>query len=239
MTNPSKHASLTPEALYTLQLELKEWQTPPTIETTEDYIRAVLVNELVPAHLQVIAEAPAWHWRWTHGSMGLVSEQGEILAALACSSLYTFDRVNFIEELGDRCWYHALHAKALCQTTHDAAALWDKWLLAYSSPSDHFSESLVNAMVIADSKCMDLNKRLMNYTKKPTVADLSAASQASFHATLGYTKMIESTTAVVLQTNTNKLWARKADAVAKKLEMGDMNRNLANERMIMEKTIKG
>lgn len=226
-----------------LTLELKEWSNPPTITTAGDYIKAVLRNEIIPAHLQIIPEAPAWHWRWLHGAIGTASEQGEVRAQLIPpgGNYLRFDRVNLIEELGDRFWYHVLKLVALFPTADSVT--WGDWQLkatldisvvAANQPS---IEALILQMADTDAKLMDLAKRLLIYSKKPDTASLIAASYQSFAVTVSIAATAGIPVPLILQTNTNKLWARKADAVQKKLQMGDMNRNLANERAVMEKSI--
>lgn len=198
---------------------MTDFTKPPTINTVRDYLDAVLTTELVPAHLTNIPEAPAWHWRWMHGVLGLVSEQQEVLDAI--------EPVNLGEELGDRFWYHAL----------TSCALRDAGSLSCPIESGLLSPYTAWMMTAADAKLCDLSKRLMCYTKKPTVEALFAAARESVQAT----KLIATAHGldcfVIMQANINKLYARKVDALKKSQQMGDMNRDLPNERAVLEKSL--
>lgn len=200
---------------------MTDFTKPPTIITIADYRDAVLTTELVPAHLTNIPEAPAWHWRWIHGVLGLVSEQQEVLDAK--------DKVNLGEELGDRFWYHALTSCALRDAGETACPI----VSALSAPPTVGRATQTEA----DAKLADLSKRLMCYSKKPTVDALFLAAMDSVLATMHIANANDLDCFVIMQANINKLYARKVDALKKAQQMGDMNRDLANERTVLEKSL--
>ncbi len=232
---------------YALELELEQWRNPPQLthglyaKLFDQYITSVIKNELVPEHLLDVPEAPLWHWRWVHGVLGLVSEQSELFAQLRpTASRLMFDRVNFIEELGDRFWYLALLALSVSDLTDQKAAnLWDKWQASSIEHLIHDSaplEVLMDAIVDADSKLADLSKRVLIYSVKPTESALEQAAQGAFCLTFDLARRSGIDIRAILQANVRKLWARKADATAKKVEMGDTNRDLAKERAVLEQS---
>lgn len=198
---------------------MTDFTKPPAITTVRDYLDAVLTTELVPAHLTTIPDAPAWHWRWIHGVLGLVSEQQEVLDAS--------EPVNLGEELGDRFWYHALTSCAL----QDAGATECPIECAFLSMYDALT------LTASDAKLCDLSKRLMCYSKKPSTEALFAAAKESVLATKQIAKANGLDCFVIMQANINKLYARKVDALKKSQQMGDMNRDLPNERAILEKSL--
>lgn len=53
-----------------------------------------------------------------HATMGLITETAEIIEALG-SNLVVKDRVNFIEELGDLCWYIQIFLRHLQVTQEE------------------------------------------------------------------------------------------------------------------------
>lgn len=200
---------------------MTDFTKPPTIVTVADYLDAVLTTELVPAHLTNIPEAPAWHCRWILGVLGLVSEQQEVLDAK--------EPVNLMEELGDRFWYLALCSIAL----RDAGAGACPIVSALSAPPKVGPWNMTDA----DAKLADLSKRLMYYTKKPTVDALFRAARDSVIATMNIANANDLDCFDIMQANINKLYARKVDALKKAQQMGDMNRDLANERTVLEKSL--
>lgn len=192
------------------------------INSVSDYVAEVLTTELFPAHLTNIPEAPKWQWRWFHGTTGLVSEQSELLSVN--------DSVNLFEEIGDRFWYHGLTSAVVTEL-----GLGCPLLAAVSSVgSVTFSD-----ITRVDAQLADLSKRLMFYTKKPKPEQLYAAAMESAAATVRYCRANGIDVLTCMNGNILKLRKRKHDADRKKLEMGDMNRDLAGERTVLTAAATG
>lgn len=199
---------------------------PIRVTSFADYRAKVMSTELFPEHLKHIAEAPSWNFRWFHGVFGLVSEQSELLTAS--------DSVNRYEELGDRFWYHALLAEAL-----DSIVGSEPTPCMFTTAAGSVGPVTHNDLTRVDATLADLSKRLMFYSKKPPVMTLYAAALESLSVTVRYAKACNIDNVLhVMEGNINKLAKRKADAARKKLEMGDMDRDLNAERASLEASAK-
>lgn len=209
---------------------MTDFTKPPTILKISEYVDAVMTTEVMPAHLTNIPEAPEWHWRWMHGVIGLVSEQYEVMNAK--------DFINLGEELGDRFWYHGLTSKAL-RVAHEALPSVGPFVCPIEEGCAHVSTpALLTANLFeVDANLCDVSKRLMCYSKKPTYAALHAAAVASVLATLRVARNAGQEPLVIMQANIHKLYARKVDAIKKAQQMGDMNRDLSNERAVLERAL--
>ncbi len=216
-------------AILPLAERIEFFSFPPVISTVREYINAVLTTENLPEHLRNIKGAPAWQFRWIHAVLGNVSEQQEVLDAS--------DFVNLAEELGDRFWYSALESDSLLE----AARLMGE---DFSCPFERaLSDDLTEAyrstctMTRADAKTADLSKRVLVYTKKPTIAALTLAAYDSVAATRIIADKHGFRYTAIMQANINKLYQRQLDALKKSVQIGDMNRDLPAERSVLERSL--
>lgn len=86
------------------------------------YLQKALRTETTPAFVNDHEGKPSMLMsRVMHSAMGMVTEAAEVVDMLKKHFIYgkPFDLVNFIEELGDGQWYHALGLAAVGYTFED------------------------------------------------------------------------------------------------------------------------
>jgi NTP pyrophosphatase (non-canonical NTP hydrolase) len=155
-----------------------------------------------------------------HGAIGIETEIGEIFEAVAG---FTFDPINFLEEMGDLLWYNSIFSR-LFGLDFDA--------ITPTEITDFNLKDIVISMKIEASKILDIYKKRCFYGK-PIDANQIVTSVTILHNLVNACIVSQgSTIEQVRQKNIDKLKSRFGD----KFEAAKaINRDTNAEREILEK----
>ena len=168
--------------------------------------------------------------RLLHGIIGINTEVGEIFECCVscsyddCFTLNIGDHVNFIEELGDIFYYIALSADVLKMTETDLVLKSSCEILELSDLLSELQKSAINLL--------DMCKKVVFYGKDLDREFFLKHISKVYITTAQLSHQVQSCPAEVFDINNKKLAARYGEKFSETLAL---NRNLENERKILEK----
>jgi len=184
-----------------------------------------------------------------HGSIGLVTEAGELMELMEdTESFEMLDKVNLQEEIGDCLWYMAILSNAMCgeRFSNDFkglvkehyAAIKPNLFTALDCDADELDAQQINylhnaitSLAISTAELLDIYKKAVFYGKLIDSDDQYERLCNILDALVDMTIIIDVDILQIMHTNIDKLKARFPD----KFNSDDANnRDLDKERGILE-----
>lgn len=169
--------------------------------------------------------------RMLHASLGLSSEISELKDALVgYETANAIDYTHLVEEVGDLCWYAAI---AIHSSENDPVVLWPtNEANNLFSPLDALQD-MVDTLTIDIGKLNNYLKRAIFYGKPWRECDLTDCLRSICCSLYCLSYQSGSDLSTVMEKNIAKLRARYGDKFS---EAAAVNRNLTNERTVLENT---
>lgn len=155
-----------------------------------------------------------------HGVIGILTEMDEMLENYKDDK---FDSINIVEETGDIFWYLALLSRELNM---------DTLCSSIEEPIEKDPREIIILIIIDSLRLLDILKKKLYYNKEISDVIFTSLVKSIMVKLFNFVNVYNTDLGKILDTNIDKLRERYPDKFNSNLAI---NRNLENERKILEK----